>query len=445
MRILIAAHGFPPTHSGGAERRAERMANWFSKNQHEVEVFAVEDVSQPGFQVKTTIQNDYPVHRVYYDVNDSPDPFRNLYDNPQIGAAFSEFLAGKQFDLVHIVSGYLLGGQIIHAAKARALPVVITLTEYWFMCTRLNLIQPTGTVCSGPESDLKCARCVMEEKRRYRLPARLMPGVMDAAWSVLQRAPEVQQTADRITIRRTVLHDALNATDMVICPSQFLISKFGEFGFDTRNYVFLRQGLATPKANKPAPKAPDENSLRLGYIGQIAFHKGVDLLVDAVIKLLGEGHQISLDLWGSESQEPEYTSQLKARSAPYPTIRWNGSYTGAKVWDVLSALDMLVVPSRWYENSPNVILEAYEMGLPVIATGLGGMAELVQRDKSGLLFDLNSADSLAAQIQRVKTDNGLLPRLKAGIPTVKTIEEEMQETLLLYEQLIERRLNSEQL
>ncbi|MBL8161482.1 MAG: glycosyltransferase family 4 protein [Anaerolineae bacterium] len=439
MRILIVVHGFPPSHSAGAERQAERTALWLARNGHEVEVFTAESVSQPGFEMRTDEQDGLIVHRISYDVKESNDPFRKLYDNPQVGDALRQLLNERHFDLVHLVSGYLFGGQVIHTVQNAGIPLVITLTEYWFMCTRLNLIQATGGLCSGPENDEKCMRCLMEDKRRYRLPAQSAPVLMDAFWSVAQYLPFATEMTHAVSERRNVLHHALDAADLVVSPSRYLINKFAEFGYDTSRYLFIRQGLTTPLGSKPehAPRrSDDDNRLRLGYIGQIKYHKGIDLILDAVIRLTESGYTVSLDLWGSETEDPEYVASMKERSAPYANIHWNGRYVGAKVWDVLAGLDALLVPSRWYENSPTVILEAYEMGLPVIATNLGGMAELVEHDRSGLVFTLNSVDDLQHQLLRLLTEPDLLDRLRSGIPHVKTIEEEMHELMNAYHQLL---------
>ncbi|MBL8154323.1 MAG: glycosyltransferase [Anaerolineae bacterium] len=432
-RILIAAHGFPPTHSAGAERRAERMAQWFARQGHSVQVFAVEKLDAPEFRVETREQDGFPVHRLYYDVK-AGDHFHNLYDYPPVGEAFRALIERESFDLVHIISGYLLGGQVIHAARERGLPVVLTLTEYWFMCARLNLFQATDQVCSGPESDSKCARCLLEDLRRYRLPAKTMPKLMDVFWKVADQTPLVQPMTQQVAERRVVLKQALESAQLVICPSHFLMDKFNEFHFDASRFTYLRQGLNVPDP-LPTP-VPSQGTLRLGYVGQVKSHKGVDLLVDAAIALLKAGRKVSLDLWGSLTEDPDYVARLRTLSEPYPAIRWNGRYTGAKVWDVLANLDALVIPSRWYENSPNTILEAYAMRLPVIGTNLGGMAELIEHDRTGLLFHLNDAADLQRQIERLLDEPQLLDRLRQSIPPVKTVDQEMRETLELYQHIL---------
>ncbi|NRA96855.1 MAG: Flp pilus assembly complex ATPase component TadA, partial [Planctomycetes bacterium] len=75
---------------------------------------------------------------------------------------------------------------------------------------------------------------------------------------------------------------------------------------------------------------------------------------------------------------------------------------------VLANLDMLVVPSVWYENTPFSVLEALHASLPVIASDLGGITELVEHGINGLLFPAGDSDSLATAIQTVLDDRSLL-------------------------------------
>lgn len=437
MKILLVAHGFPPTHSAGAERRAARMAHWLAGHGHEVEVFAVEAASDPQFRVETGQQDGFSVHRLFYDIGpDTDDPLLRTYEHPAVGEAIYDLLRRQRFQMMHIISGYLIGHEAVRAARRAGVPVALTLTEFWFMCARLNLTQATQKLCSGPESYEKCTRCLLEDKRRYRLPALVAPAMADALWPALHNSGAATAMRAAVERRDRALRRTLELADLVICPSNFLIAKFAEFGFDTRRFIFLRQGLAKPA--RPAPTAdraaPPDGRLRLGYIGQIKPHKGVDLLLDAATALLEAGRPLTLDLWGSDAGSPQYSARLRAQSAPWEqVIRWNGGYTGAAVWDVLAGLDALVVPSRWYENSPNAILEAYEMGVPVVATDLGGMAELVLHETSGLLFGLNSAADLRRQLSRLLDEPHLLARLRAGIPAVKSLDQEMQEISAHYE------------
>jgi glycosyltransferase involved in cell wall biosynthesis len=436
MRVLIAVHGFPPTHSAGAERRAERMAQWFHRQNHYVEVFTVESLSAPETQLETTMQDGYPVHRLSYNISQSEDPFINFYESPVVGKAIRKVLGQQTFDVMHIVSGYLMGKPAIDAAHEFGIPIVLTLTEYWFLCARLNLIQATGTLCNGPETIEKCTRCLLEAKRRYRLPSQAAPKLMDWLWPNIHKTSMSTKTLISVERRQTILHEALNSVQTVISPSQYLIEKFSEYGFDTSRFLFVRQGLANYPTGQSAWRPSPDGRLRVGYMGQIKEHKGVDLLVDAILAMREKGENVSLDVWGNENESPVYTKTLQSQTVNDSHIRWNGLYTGSKMWDILTELDVVVVPSRWHENSPNVILEAYKMGVPVVATNLGGMAELVEHEKYGLVFKINDAEDLRHQLERLIHQPGLIDSLRANIPLVKSIDDEMQEITVQYDHLV---------
>jgi glycosyltransferase involved in cell wall biosynthesis len=103
---------------------------------------------------------------------------------------------------------------------------------------------------------------------------------------------------------------------------------------------------------------------------------------------------------------------------------------------VLSEIDVIVVPSLWYENAPLVIQEAFATKTPVITTNLGGMAEAVDHGINGLLFERGDVADLARQLRRIVNEPELLDGLRAHIPTVKTIDEEVTELEANYRDLI---------
>jgi glycosyltransferase involved in cell wall biosynthesis len=109
---------------------------------------------------------------------------------------------------------------------------------------------------------------------------------------------------------------------------------------------------------------------------------------------------------------------------------------------VYAGIDVLVVPSIWYENSPNVILEAFAHQTPVIASDLGGMAELVDDQETGLLFVPNDAEDLVRKLEMLLNDPGLLTRLRKNIVSPKSLETEMAELLSVYQLVMAQHVNS---
>ena len=119
-----------------------------------------------------------------------------------------------------------------------------------------------------------------------------------------------------------------------------------------------------------------------------------------------------------------------------PHVHWHGPYDHQALGQILAELDVVVVPSIWYENQPLVILEAFAARVPVVATDLGGMQELVRDRCNGLLFLRGDALALARCLEQLAQDRALLTRLRQGIQQVKGIEAHVRELETVYQQLV---------
>ncbi len=105
----------------------------------------------------------------------------------------------------------------------------------------------------------------------------------------------------------------------------------------------------------------------------------------------------------------------------------------------MSEIDWVVVPSRWWENSPLVIQEAFMHGRPVICSGIGGMAEKVEHNVNGLHFPVSQPNVLAETIRAATSTPGLWERLRDGIPQIYPMDEHIARLTDLYEELIAQR------
>jgi glycosyltransferase involved in cell wall biosynthesis len=101
-------------------------------------------------------------------------------------------------------------------------------------------------------------------------------------------------------------------------------------------------------------------------------------------------------------------------------------------------VDALVVPSVWQENSPLTVHEAFLAGVPVVASRLGGHAELLATG-GGLLYDADDPTDLAAKLRRLYEEPGLARRLAASAPAVKTMQDHVTELHEFYEELLTAR------
>jgi len=158
--------------------------------------------------------------------------------------------------------------------------------------------------------------------------------------------------------------------------------------------------------------------LRLGYLGTIADYKGVDVLIDAFQRL--PRGSATLVVHGALDWFPDYVERLRAAIAPGADIELAGPLAPGQAPRFLTGLDALVVPSIWFENSPLTIHEAFQCGVPVVTSDLGGMRELVASG-GGLTFRRADPADLAAVLLRLVADPAVVDRLRATIPAVKSI------------------------
>jgi hypothetical protein len=96
------------------------------------------------------------------------------------------------------------------------------------------------------------------------------------------------------------------------------------------------------------------------------------------------------------------------------------------------------VPSIWEENSPLVIREAFAAGVPVVASRIGGIPELIADEVNGLLFEPGNVDDLTRQLRRLTEEPDLIDRLRKEIPAPRSIEVATNETRAVYKALIAR-------
>lgn len=433
LKIIIAVHHFPPTFKGGAEWRAHRTARWLQSQGHQVKVICVEsidDTATANLRWQDDTFDTIAVRRLFLNLAQAPDPVRWEYDNPWVEAHLAAYLAEEQPDIFHLISGYLMTAGAIKAAKALNIPITLTLTDFWFLCPRITLQRTSGQVCTENTS-MDCVRCEVEKRRRFRLPAEKAPALMNVMWSGAQAFPTVSKRISQVDERQEVLRAALGQVDVAICPSQFLKERYDSQGFKAGQMRFLRQGLVHIP---PSPlKKSASSRLRIGYIGQIAPHKGVQVLVEAFRKLENGSSQALLKLYGDVQQFPDFYQKLQALARNHQDIQFLGTFDNQQISEIYREIDVLVVPSIWYENSPNVILEAFAHQTPVFTSNLGGMAELVTDQRTGFLFAPNDSDDLAKQLKTVIQNPQLLVEMSKNITPPPALEVEMAELMQIYQ------------
>jgi glycosyltransferase involved in cell wall biosynthesis len=165
--------------------------------------------------------------------------------------------------------------------------------------------------------------------------------------------------------------------------------------------AIVPNGIALPP---DAPAAPRGGGVLA--VGRLVPRKGMDVLIEA---LAGSGH--ALTIAGEGPERPALAALAKARGVP---ARLTGALDVEPLAALYRAADVLVLPSRFGEGFPNVVLEAMAHGCPVVATTGAGSAGVVTDGADGLLVAPGDAGALRAAIARVLGDETLAARLGAA-------------------------------
>ncbi|MFA5131343.1 MAG: glycosyltransferase [Patescibacteria group bacterium] len=187
----------------------------------------------------------------------------------------------------------------------------------------------------------------------------------------------------------------------VSSPSFWLLGQYRQRGFFHDSETEIRN-MGTESATQPARDAsgeikPAETDPRSAqkmknflFVGQIESHKGIILLIKAFISACETDASIRLSVVG----DGILLDEAKALAAANERISFLGRLDAGGVRDLMVASDCLVVPSLCYENAPTTIFEAHSVGLPVLASNIGGIPEIVnEQDKlfrAGDFMDLKN-------------------------------------------------------
>ncbi len=398
MKIMEIVHGYPPEYNAGSENYTSAISNELANSGHSVLVLSrqenpfVKDYELQHFQDPKNSK----IMRVLVNNARNKDRFQDVAIDNAIEKVISEFNP----DIAHIQHLNHLSLGIVSILKSHKIPIVYTIHDFWLMCPRGQFLQTNfegepWKLCDGQE-DSKCARICY---RRYQT------GDIDNYTDQVYWSTWVRR-------RMTLVRSTVNLIDLFISPSKTVIESFKSY-FPSSGHKIIYLDYGFDREFLGGRIRERENSLVFGYIGTHIPAKGVDYLIKAFASL--NGNPI-LRIWGREKSE--YTSYLRSISEEAirekgNRIQWMGEFESRRIIEqVFNRVDCIIVPSIWYENSPLVIHEAQQAGVPVITADIGGMSEYVKDGYNGLLFKFRDIVSLREKMQTIVDNPNILSSLE---------------------------------
>ncbi|MEO9174621.1 MAG: glycosyltransferase, partial [Gaiellales bacterium] len=405
-RILLSSFGFAD--AGGGTIVPRYVAKELAQRGHEVTVFAAGVAAiegAPAYAVHRTVEDGVEVVSVHnrpHGLLDLGHPHREL-DDPAIRIAFAELLDRVDPHIVHLHNLHNLGLSLVDETFTRGIRTVFSTHNYWLGCARNYLFHSDLKLCDGPgDGGRACASCV---------------GSRDAAGYAERR----NELRERFSLR----------VDRILAVSEAMRRTLGGFGFPAEMIDVVQQAMPEDGAIWDAlgrTRAPGRTGDRLtvGFVGSAYPHKGPQLLVQAAQLVAAD---LRVRIHGEVPRA--FGEQLRALDTR-GVVELAGAFSHSELPAILAGLDAAVIPSLWWDCAPLVVAECLAGRVPVVGANMGGIPDLVEHERNGLLFEGRSAPSLAAALDRLAHEPGLLERLQAGIDAPRCFAEYVDELEAIY-------------
>jgi glycosyltransferase involved in cell wall biosynthesis len=438
MRILHAIHDFLPRHRAGSEIYAFELAREVGRR---ADVFVLAAEYDPTVSHGTIRWRTHDGLVVIEIVNNWEfRTFDETYQSERINAQLRHVLDATRPDVLHVHNLLNLSFDLPWMAKQRGIATVATLHDYTLVCPsggqRVHVAD--SHVCAAIDAD-RCARCFGQSPLSHQIRAarvarrtggralvrvgraasRLAPAF---ALSIVNAVDGPEVSGSDIRRRLGYARQVFESIDLCVAPSRSIADEFCRLGLPRDRVQVSDYGFRRTTGQR-RDRREHRTTLVIGFVGTLVWHKGVHVLIEAARRLRGN---FEVRIYGDPRIFPDYVASLRKAAAGLPVFFQNG-FDRESVADVYGALDLLVVPSLWPENSPLVIHEAFMHGVPVVGARVGGVPELVTHDRNGLLYDAFDVESLASSLQHSIDDVGSVARWSEAVPAVKSIEQDAGE------------------
>ena len=372
MKILMVNKFLYPR--GGCETYMLKLSEELKSKGHEIEFFGMYDE-------KNTVGNSENLYTTNMDFHSTGIarffyPFKIIYSfeaSKKIGKVLDSFKP----DIVHMNNiNFQLTPSIIYAIKKRNIPLVQTVHDYQMICPNhllysLKEAKPCERCVNGSKFNCLKYNCIHSSK------AKSLIGAIEAKlYSLLK------------TYRKV---------DLFVCPSEFLAEKLLSADSLYKGKTFTIHNFIE---KKPIPEKADTKEPYVAFASRLSVEKGVDILSKAA-KLLTD---IPFVVAGN-GPDDECLKNI-------PNVTMKGFITGDELTSLIANAKVMILPSVWYENCPLNILETHSFGVPVITMNSGGMAELVEDGKTGLLINEPTPEAVAQAIKKCFIDDEFYSVLK---------------------------------
>lgn len=383
MRIAILSHGHPSNPgAGGAEIASYQLFRNLSKLKNVIAFYISiqkrDDQTAKVAEGRSTTKNsNTSFHEISIPYDGADEGWLCHHWRKDQLETLLDTIKSLNVDIIHFHHILYYGldciSQITDMLRGRS-KSVLTFHDYRAICMNQGLMitRSSNSLCSQ-SNPISCNQC--------------FPG----------------ESVESIAKTRRFSLQLINSFDCLISPSYFLRSRLARNGINHKKFVVIENCASTYAQQYSNTFNPQGDLADFAYFGNISEHKGLLILLEAVIMAKDRIEKpIKLNIYGGGLSSQPAFFQYKIKhllQLAGDSVSMHGYYAPNQRRNLMQKVDWLIVPSIWWENSPLVILEAKSSIVPIIGSDAGGVKEKIN-GRGGVCFSSGDPESLSKIIEQ---------------------------------------------
>ena len=451
MDILHVSMGMPPFRTGGLNQYCLDLMTEQQKQGENVSLIFPGPFSLGNTHIK---RKKHKLFDLYQIINPLPLALSCGVNEPKRYYAnckckcYEKFFDNKHFDVIHVHSFMGIHLEFFKIAKQKSIRLVFTTHDYYPFCLKCNFINSEEQLCLDPSAE-KCYLCnigkgfsryqeILLQSHLYEvfktttLVKKFRTKVKKKKTNSLNSFSKKEDKKKELEYKNLLSYnfEIIKCFDSIHCNSEVAKKIYHKF-YPKGNFKVIpitKNGLPQQVPYKPKINLIDKkNPIKIGFIGTIDPIKGLDVLIKALHLLDKKGRkEWELHLYGDDFKIYE---QLDWR------INTHGRFSPKNISIIFKKIDILIVPSIWYETFGLVVIEALSYGNPVIVSDRVGARILVNEISEKMIYKESEGEAgLYKKIEsfmNVNFYNVILHKIKEKFK-IKTFNKHNKEIKKLY-------------
>jgi glycosyltransferase involved in cell wall biosynthesis len=234
--------------------------------------------------------------------------------------------------------------------------------------------------------------------------------------------------------RRNFLVQRLQMLDAIHCSSRRAAQILAHYGVNDRKIIHIPITSSSIDNIDRKPLRSRGYPVVFGYLTGESYIKGYEVILDAFSKIdQTKAKLIAYGFKDTKYMRSQYTNA---------NIEFHGPYHVRQLNEIMSRIDVGIVPSLWEEVFGLVGLEFLSAGVPVIGSATGGIPEWLKDAENGFMVNAGDAEDLRAKMEMFVNDPGLISHLQRNIVPWKSMNDHAHEIVTLYQKIVSSSMNT---